>query len=112
MTYVKWFNSDPTDTWLTVAIIVAFVIMFITALVIGKADAHETHLSGAGDQTVTSSTPCPILSGYLIVSEERGCFLIYQHKDFSHRSLHIQDKFPLDENDACACPSEPKQGEK
>ena len=70
----------------------------------GLATAHETHLSDIGDQTIISTTPCPILSGYVLESEERGCYLIYKHIGMDHSGLHVQDNFPRDKDGACACP--------
>ena len=75
-TFWKWFGSTKADRILTGLLVVAFVVMVIAALAI-KGEAHEVHLSEIGDQTVESTTPCPQLSGYVIKSEERGCFLIY-----------------------------------
>ena len=104
-TYHKWIGNHPVDRWLTIAVIVAMVIMFITALTLANADAHDIPLSSIGLQTVISSTPCPILSGYLIESEELGCYLIYKHIDLSHSGLHVQKDFPRDEDGDCACPT-------
>jgi hypothetical protein len=88
--------------WLMVVLL---VVLFIWGLCSSdRVFAHETHLSGVGEQTVTSSTPCPALSGYVIESEERGCYLIYKQTDLQHSGLHVQDNFPRDGDGDCACP--------
>lgn len=78
------------------------LLLFLFGVAVGHT--HETHLSDIGDQTIISTTPCPILSGYVIESEERGCYLIYKHIGLGHSGLHVQDNFPRDEDGACACP--------
>jgi hypothetical protein len=91
----------------TMIILAWVLIAYVSGFFIHVAWGHETHLSGTGQHTLISSTPCQELSGYLFNTKERGCFLVYKPRDLEHVELHVQDNFPLDKDGACACPTVP-----
>jgi predicted transporter len=90
----------PDKSFWVMALMMA--LLFMLGVAVGHT--HEVHLSDVGTQTRISVTPCPILSGYVIESSERGCYLLYLHRDLSHSGLHVYDNFPRDKDGDCACP--------
>ena len=105
---LKWYRVKATwDKWttgdniLTIAIVIAFVLMFLTALFIGKADAHDTHLSDMVGKF------CPVVAsgqvdsvGTVIATDCSGdgspdhFWRIWKHGDLSHVALHIEALTP------------------
>jgi hypothetical protein len=71
---------------------------------ISEGAGHETHLSDVGQQTNITINPCPVLSGYLVTSDQRDCYLIYKQTDIQHSAMHVQD-MPLTPAGECLCPT-------
>jgi hypothetical protein len=85
--------------WLWVVLCFA---LFVLGTVVGHA--HDTHLSDVGQQTNITIGPCPILSGYLVTSDQRDCYLIYKQTDLQHSAMHVQDMPPTPAGE-CLCPT-------
>jgi hypothetical protein len=73
------------------------------ALIVEDCEAHEEHMGELGVHTNVTIGPCPILSGYLVHSDQRECFLIYKQTTLSHSGLHVQD-IELNQDGKCVCP--------
>jgi hypothetical protein len=84
-----------------VAVLMA-ILLFVLGVVLGHT--HETHLSDVGQQTNVTIGPCPVLSGYLVTSDQRDCYLIYKQTDIQHSAMHVQD-MPLTPAGECLCPT-------
>jgi hypothetical protein len=82
--------------------VVLLAILFYFGLQAGMT--HDTHLSDIGQQTNVTINPCPILSGYLVTSDQRDCYLIYKQIDLQHSAMHVQD-MPLTPPGECLCPT-------
>jgi hypothetical protein len=82
------------------------IMVVIALLIVGvlESQAHETHLSDIGEQTNITIGPCPVLSGYLVTSDQRDCYLIYKQIDLQHGAMHVQD-MPLTPAGECLCPT-------
>jgi hypothetical protein len=93
-------NFTSKLKWFFVGFLVACITLF-TALV---AWGHEGHLSVLKDQTNVSLVQCPQLSGYVVQSNEYGCYLIYKQITFSHMAIHYRP-LDLDEVGGCTCPT-------
>ena len=85
--------------WLWVVITLA---MFTWGAVLGHG--HDTHLSDIGAQTNITIGPCPVLSGYIVSSDQRDCYLVYKQIDIQHSAMHVQD-MPLTPAGECLCPT-------
>ena len=96
-TFHKWFGTSTADRWLTVAIILAFVLMFIVALSIRPAHAHGIHFSDIINKQ------CPIVVqgriegiGYVFATDcdddgvPDNFWLLYKAGDLNHIGLHVK----------------------
>jgi hypothetical protein len=80
------------------------LILYVSGFLIQITWGHEGHLSVLKEQTNVSVSPCPQLSGYVVQSDEYGCYLIYKQITISHMAMHYQP-LDLDEDGACTCPT-------
>jgi len=79
------------DKLLTIAIIVAFIIMFITALTLSKANAHGIHFKDIinDDNPVTQSLGWIEGEGFGMCTAD-GCWIIFKDGDLNHSCLHVK----------------------
>lgn len=85
------------------------LMILVTALMLGLfiyglCEAHDTHLSDIGEQTNITIGPCPSLSGYIVSSDQRECYLIYKQVALDHQGMHVQD-IDLNKDGECTCPT-------
>ena len=90
-TYRKWIGNHPTDRWLTIAIIVALIIMFITALMLSNAEAHDIHFEDVvnDDNPVIKSLGWVEGEGFGMCTAD-GCWIVYKGGDLAHVCLHVK----------------------
>ena len=92
-TYQKWATPERI---LTGVIIAAMIILFIVALSIGSANAHETHLSSMVGQFCTVVTLGQISGDTIAATDCSGdgkpdtFWRIYKTYDLSHVALHVE----------------------
>jgi hypothetical protein len=79
--------------------------MFLFGVSVGNGHTHDTHVSRPESKLYTNVKiePCPILSGYMVQSDQRRCFIAYKVTDLVHTAVHIQD-MNLNEDGECVCP--------
>jgi hypothetical protein len=87
--------------WLMV---LSLIILFVLGVSMGHT--HDIHVSRPKAKLYTNVKvePCPILSGYMVQSDQRRCFIAYKVTDLSHSAVHIQD-MNLNEDGECVCPT-------
>ena len=82
--------------------LILLIVLILLGVGIREGMSHETHLSDIGPQTNVTIKPCPILSGYIVTSDQRECYLVYKQTDLAHSAMHVQD-IPLNRDGECVC---------
>ena len=93
-----WHKWTTPDKLLTIAIVVAMVILFIAAISIGKATAHETHLADMVGKFCPVVASCTVQGiGMVIATDCEGndgypdtFWRIHKHYDLKHVALHVE----------------------
>ena len=90
----KWIGKGA-DMWLTIAIVVALIILIVAAFTVSISHGHGIHLSDNQD------TMCPVVAsgwvegGYILATDCDGdadadhFWKVHKHYDLKHVALHL-----------------------